>query len=235
MQTIRRLQLENVLNCRDLGGYPSKYGITEFGRFLRAGIVFQPTDDDLKALGNYGIKTVIDLRGQYESDNDPYDFSKICGVSHYHMSLYDANVALENELQMTLQEKYEYIADNHMQNIAQVLKLIADADDGAILFHCYFGKDRTGILSMLLLTIAGVSNEDIIADYQQSYTYLKEFIKEHSEILWSNDTSMHESLPQTIENLLGHMYEKHGSVMGYLKSAGVSYETTEKIRKRFFR
>lgn len=234
MQAKRRLQLENVLNCRDLGGYPSKYGTTKFGRFLRAGIVFQPTEEDLNALAQYGIKTVIDLRGGYEAKNNPYDFGKIHGVKHYHMSLYDANVALENELNMTLQEKYEFIADNHMRNVADVLNLIANADDGAILFHCYFGKDRTGILSMLLLTIAGVSNDDIVADYQQSYTYLKDFISEHSEILWSNDSTMHYSLPETMYNMLEHIYKKYGSVMGYLKSAGVSYETTEKIRRKFF-
>lgn len=232
MNMQRRYIFKNILNCRDLGGYPTPYGVTKFGRFLRCGIVNTPEDWEIDELNKLNIGTSIDLRGTYEAQEGPLKLERLAAADVYNLPLFEFNVATKEGMDLTLAQTYEMIVDNYKENIAKILNVIANAKDGVIMYNCFFGKDRTGILTMLLLSIAGVSTEDIIADYQQTYTYIKPYIKAHADILWDKDSTKHFSLPETIEELIDYMTEKYGSVIGYISSTGVSDEAVEKIRKR---
>ena len=65
----------------------------------------------------------------------------------------------------------------YKEMVARLFRFILEHVDGCVLFHCQAGKDRTGILAMLLLGICDVSKEDIIANYQVSHTYLKDHVE----------------------------------------------------------
>lgn len=233
MEAQRRYILENIENCRDLGGYPSKYGCTKFGRFIRCGTVDRPTENDIKKLKELNVTTVIDLRGDYEFQSRPNDIERLTENAR-HISLYELNVAEAKNIKITITEVYEYIIDGYKENIYSALKAVADAPDGAVLYHCFLGKDRTGILTMLLLTVAGVSEDDIVADYQLTYTYLENYMQTHAETLWDTEPEMHYSLPQTMRLLLAYIKEKYGSVEDYIRQIGIGDEDIEKIRKRFY-
>lgn len=232
MNIQRRYNFENILNCRDIGGYPTPDGVTKFGRFLRCGIVQRPQDWEIDKLNELGIGTSIDLRGTYEAEETPLNLERLNGADIYNLPLFEFNVATKEGMNLPLAQIYAEIADNQMYNIARVLNTVADAKDGIIMYNCFFGKDRTGILTMLLLSIAGVSKEDIIADYQQTYTYIKPYILTHSDILWDTNSEKHYSLPETMEELIERIEAKHGSILGYIKAAGVSDEAIERIRKK---
>lgn len=232
MNIQRRYNFENILNCRDIGGYPTPDGVTKFGRFLRCGIVQRPQDWEIDKLNELGIGTSIDLRGTYEAEETPLNLERLNGADIYNLPLFEFNVATKEGMNLPLAQIYAEIADNQMYNIARVLNTVADAKDGIIMYNCFFGKDRTGILTMLLLSIAGVSKEDIIADYQQTYTYIKPYILTHSDILWDTNSEKHYSLPETMEELIERIEAKHGSILGYIKAAGVSNEAIERIRKK---
>lgn len=232
MNIQRRYNFENILNCRDIGGYPTPDGVTKFGRFLRCGIVQRPQDWEIDNLNELGIGTSIDLRGTYEAEETPLNLERLNGADIYNLPLFEFNVATKEGMNLPLAQIYAEIADNQMYNIARVLNTVADAKDGIIMYNCFFGKDRTGILTMLLLSIAGVSKEDIIADYQQTYTYIKPYILTHSDILWDTNSEKHYSLPETMEELIERIEAKHGSILGYIKAAGVSDEAIERIRKK---
>ncbi len=233
MEAQRRYILENIVNCRDIGGYPSKYGCTKFGRFIRGGTVDRPTESDIGTLRELNISTVIDLRGDFEFNNQPNGMERLTDNVN-HVSLYELNVAEAKDMKMTITEVYEYIVDNYKENICKALKAVANAPEGAVFYHCFLGKDRTGILSMLLLTIAGVSEDDIVADYQLTYTYLENYIHTHADSLWDTNAEMHYSLPQTMRALISYVKEKYGSIAEYIKLTGISDEEIEKIRRRFF-
>lgn len=233
MEAQRRYILENIENCRDLGGYPSKYGCTKFGRFIRCGTVDRPTENDIKKLKELNVTTVIDLRGDYEFQGRPNDIERLTENAR-HISLYELNVAEAKNIKITITKVYEYIIDGYKENIYSALKAVADAPDGAVLYHCFLGKDRTGILTMLLLTVAGVSEDDIVADYQLTYTYLENYMQTHAETLWDTEPEMHYSLPQTMRSLLTYIKEKYGSVEDYIRQIGIGDEDIEKIRKRFY-
>lgn len=151
-----------------------------------------------------------------------------------HVSLYELNVAEAKNVKMTLSEVYEFIVDNYKENIGKALKVIAEAPEGAVLYHCFLGKDRTGILTLMLLTIAGVDEDDIVADYQLTYTYLENYIHTHADSLWDTNAEMHYSLPQTMRILIAYIKDKYGSVQDYISSTGIDDESIEKIRKRFY-
>ena len=238
MGSIRRLKLENIINCRDLGGYVCKDGVTKFGRFLRCGIPDTPTSDDIVEIVKYGVKTVIDLRGDWECEHIPSVFQFLDRVDYHHVCLFEINAALSNEFDGTIEKSYELSIEKYKHRYAEVLKIIADAQEGCILFHCFFGKDRTGMLSTLLLHIAGADREDIIADYQLSYTYILPYIEKERKNpdgnMWETDESNLLSKPSTIISLLNFIDHKYGSVDNYLDNIGITQEIRAKIKTRFF-
>ncbi len=228
----RRYIFENILNCRDIGGYPTSDGVTKFGRFIRCGIVNRPEDWEIEKLNELGIGTSIDLRGNYEAEETPLNLDRLNGTDIYNLPLFEFNVATREGMNLPLAQIYAEIAEKQMPNIAKVLNTIADAKDGIVLYNCFFGKDRTGILTMLLLSIAGVAKEDIIADYQQTYTYVKPYIMTHADVLWDTNSEKHYSLPETMEELIERLEEKHGSIIGYIKATGITDDAIERIRKK---
>lgn len=232
MGILRRHIFENILNCRDIGGYPCEDGETKFGRFIRCGIVDTPEDWEIERLEQLNIRTTIDLRGTYEAEEMPLKLERIEGADVYSLPLFEINVATNEGMGLNLAQIYEVIIENYKESIAKVLNVIADAKEGAILYNCFFGKDRTGILTMLLLSIAGVSREDIVADYQQTYTYVKAYIESHRDLLWDSNSEKHYSLPETMEAVIDRIEEKYGSVINYIRSTGISDETIAKIKDR---
>lgn len=239
MGSLKRLALENIINCRDLGGYPCADGkATEYGRFIRCGMPVTPTQEDIVSVLKYGVKTVIDLRGDWESETYPSVFKFLDSVNYHHVSLFEVNAAISSEYTGSIEKSYEAGIENYKENYAKVLKIIADAKDGGILFNCYFGKDRTGILSAILLSIAGAYPEDIIADYQVSYTYIIKYIEKEKNnpdgTMWETNEENFYSDANNMASLLNYINEKYGSVLGYVKSIGVDDSTVEKIRRRFF-
>ena len=232
MKILRRHVFKNILNCRDIGGYPADEKSTQFGRFLRCGIVNTPEDWEIEKLEELGVTTVIDLRGTYEANETPLKLERIKGADVYNLPLYEFNVATQEGMNLPLNEIYDMIINTQQEHIARVLRTIADAKDGVIMYNCFFGKDRTGILTMLLLSIAGVAEDDIIADYQQTYTYVKGYIREHKDILWDQNSEKHYSLPETLENVIAMINKNYGSVMEYIRSLGLTEDEINKIRTK---
>jgi len=99
-----------------------------------------------------------------------------------------------------------------------VIKAIAQAKPGGVLFHCKRGYDRTGIIALLILALAGVSPEDIAADYELSVDPVRE------ELLAGQHTTTRETILATLASL---------NVEDYLRSGGLSQIDLEAIRNRF--
>ncbi len=236
MGSLKRLPLQEVINCRDLGGYPCKKGVTEFKRFLRCGMPVTPSEKDIVELLKYGVTTVIDLRDEEEAERIPSVFKFIEAVDYHNICLLDFNAAVANIYYRSLEECYEYSLENYKEKYFEALSTIADTKDGCVLYHCYFGKDRTGLLSMLLLYIAGAEVEDIIADYQTTHTYILPYIKKKvaEGANWTEDTESHKSSPDSIAHIINYLNQKYGSIGGYLKDIGITDEIIEKIQNKFF-
>jgi protein-tyrosine phosphatase len=178
--------------------------------------------EKVKALG---IKTVIDLRGDLEAVERPSAFSVNTNDIQYHqISLLEVNPAITRP-NVPLYDIYKNSVETYGTNYAKVFNALAAIEMPAV-FHCFLGKDRTGILASMLLSLAGVCKEDIIADYQVSGTYLEPFYKkelaEDTGLIWENSDDHLQSYPNNIATLHTFLEQKYGGVADYLRFNGVS-------------
>lgn len=234
----RRIPLSGVFNCRDLGGYPcSGGGVTRYSRFIRCGIPFGPMAPDRAQLAKIPVKTVIDLRGNGEAKVSPSAYAKEAGIRYHHFSLLEINPAYVSRVEsQPLWESYLYTLTEHQENMAGVFHAIASAEEGAVLFHCALGKDRTGIVAALLLALAGVDRMDIIADYQVSNTYLQPMFRtmvEDGNELFDEAKNPHlKSDPDTMDRLLTYLETECGGARAYLQSIGMTDAELNAITQR---
>lgn len=227
----RRYSTENIINCRDLGGYPCKNGVTAYSRAIRCGIPQHPTEKDLEILKKIGIKTVIDLRGNTESEERPSYFRDYPDYNYHHITLLETNPALARK-NVDIVELYKLCLNDYKDNFAAVLRIISGLNE-PFLFHCFLGKDRTGLLAALLLSAAGVSKEDIIADYQVTYTYIIDFYRRESAsgsgLIWESDENNLRSLPEFMDGILTYIDSEFGSAEGYFRYIGLSENEISRI------
>ncbi|KAJ2764341.1 hypothetical protein IWQ57_005200, partial [Coemansia nantahalensis] len=109
---------------------------------------------------------------------------------------------------------YEDYVDYCKQEFAAVLRIFADPCAYPILFHCHHGKDRTGIVAMLLLGILGVDDQIIAADYAQSAANLAP-VRKRMELLDMGAVGLPPSFCDSPEpvmlSLLHHIRTSYGS------------------------
>ena len=225
---------DNIINCRELGGYSCRGGVTAYGKALRAGIFRDPSEKDLANLRSVGIKTVIDLRGIEEANDMPSYFKTDAEFDYHHITLLEANPAMAKS-EMNMVEIYKLCLRDYSKNFAKVLKLIASLNE-PFMFHCFCGKDRTGMLAALLLSAAGVCKEDIIADYEVSYTYIKPFvereIRNKSGLIWEGAYERFYSPAENMAQILDFIDDEFGGAEGYFRKIGLSEKEIEALRTK---
>lgn len=227
----RRLNLKSSHNIRELGGYMrADKKVTKYGQFLRGDMTSFLDTDDTGFLLEYGLKTVIDLRDADEISWAPDAFADMEGVLYKIFPISEGAPDL-TEVNVSLYDLYLYIL-KESTHIGNIFNFMAENADGAILFHCSVGKDRTGIIACLLLMLAGIDKSDIIADYEVSYTYaaplfallLKEYPNMPQHLMMSE--------PAWIANAMTFLEKEYGSAEKLLLSRGVTQKNIDILRNK---
>ena len=173
---MRNIKFEGVKNTRDLGGIKAKNGIIKSKKMIRGAGLSSLTDKDVeKLVSDYNSFAIIDLRTKEEIFEKP-DIeipnakyihmpvltSEAFGITHEEAARQgiDKEVNLRNFYALAFTDKY-------IENIRTIIKTILSLEDEdyTVLFHCTEGKDRTGVIAAILLTILGVDRQDIMEDY----------------------------------------------------------------------
>ena len=219
-----RLPMEKAYNVRELGGYAARKGsVTKYHQFLRTDNLTDITEEDKNFLLNYGLRAVIDLRGREETLIYPNPFREHPEVTYINLPFITDTV-----LDMRAVKEEGFKPEVFYINLVEYKDMVVH-EEGCVLFHCQAGKDRTGILAMLLLGICGVSKEDIIANYQVSHTYLKD----HVELrIHDGLEELEYSKPEWIEAAYDHVITEYGSFRNYLLEAGLRKKEIRKIRRK---
>ncbi len=107
--------------------------------------------------------------------------------------------------------------------------------DSSAVYHCAAGKDRTGVISCVLLSLLGVDEELIVADYALSQESMDDIIgrlneSEGYEKMWDElpPETLH-ALPETMRDLLTLVAERWGSMQGYASEAGLADDVLARL------
>jgi protein-tyrosine phosphatase len=172
-------KLTGVANFRDIGGYP-----TGNGQKIKSGVIFRSgelsglTASDQKTIAALNIRYEVDLRRDDERAANPSNWGQKAPQLIW-ISLMQPNVTPQNSLQqfseakdvaaakLVMAQTTANLAVDGAANIGKVLGELARAD-GPALIHCSAGKDRTGVTVAILMTLLGVSRQDVDHEYMRS-------------------------------------------------------------------
>lgn len=227
---MRRIVCKNVKNLRDLGGYLTKENkVTRFNSIYRSDLPKDMSEEEINFLLNNKLTTVIDLRKVDEVDRK-CNCLNIPEIDYYNISLLGDKCPNEEN---DIPKGYMEILGN-INTMNKVFSIIKDAK-GSILFNCSAGKDRTGVVAMLLLLLAEVYDDDIIADYQVSYTYIRENIKKMHKDNPDLPAFLGGSKLEYMEETLKMFYDKYKNINNYFKYLGFNEKEIKKIKSKLVR
>ncbi|WP_316520552.1 tyrosine-protein phosphatase [Kitasatospora brasiliensis] len=239
--TTRHLAFDALHNFRDLGGHPAADGQSvRWGLLYRSDSLGKLTSPaDLDRLHALGVRTVIDLRYPWEiaAKGRVPDFE---GLEYHNLSIehrpYDqAEIDPELDPWRYLADRFAEVTEDGVREIRQALDVITAAE-APVVFHCASGKDRTGLIAALLLTLLGVDEDTIAADFA-----LTELATPHLVADWHTAHPGrtlrwpgYGRAPETVIRLaLADLTARHGSVQAYLTDTlGVDHEQITALRTR---
>ena len=242
----RQINFESVFNFRDLGGYETYEGYTvAWRRLFRSGELHHMTEGDLIRLREeFGLTAVIDLRSSFEIKQQGVGLLSGSGIKYHNVSfITDGGDRKANELRYqgftNMGEFYLYLVrqKEFVKRIVEALDIIAAPENHPLIFHCSAGKDRTGILAAVLLSLLNVKDEDIIHDYSISQAHIEALLNrlksqpQMAEDLKSLPEYFWTAAPDSMALFLATLKEEYGSVRGYLKTQGADLSLIHRLEK----
>jgi protein-tyrosine phosphatase len=241
----RDLAWDGLLNARDLGGHPTADGgETRWGSIVRADSVRQLTEAGWKAVVDYGIRTIVDLRSEQELAADPPAELPVDAV---HVSFFDDSPDVFEEVEAAgvraashaeaTREVYLIFLEHFRANVAAAIRAVGQAPEGGVVVHCHGGKDRTGLVTAFLLRLAGVSIGEIAADYALSEERLRTrheqwFATAADEAELARLHRIAATPESSMVEVLEELERRYGSIEGYLRAGGATDEDLERARAR---
>ena len=238
----RRIELEGCRNFRDLGGYLAADGrVVRRGQLYRSDALHLVTPADIARLtGELGIGTIVDLRSTGEVEREGRGPLEALPLRFHHLPLIDG-FELKSTAKLSgpikLSDRYFLLAEVAKAPIARVLAALAESDAPAV-YHCAAGKDRTGVLSAVILGLLGVPDDVIVADYALTAESLDAINQRllasegYQAILASLPPDTMHAEPETMVALLDKVRERYGGIAGYAEAAGVSDETVARLAEQ---
>lgn len=253
------LPLENCFNIRDLGGLLTKdKRQIESHRLIRSSDLSRLTDRDLEFLAQYGLTTVIDLRSPEEVRTHPDHISS--KIEYFHRSIFPSDETQTNTDIIALRKQYaiDPLAGFHnMINVYQDMvqressqkafhdffEILVAGDKKCILFHCTSGKDRTGLATVFLLSLLGISKQTIRKNYLISNSLVSAQRQERVEearsqgaslILQATLRSLGSVSNEYLDSALVLIEEQYGGLDKYLQNQiGITPEMTIKLKRLY--
>lgn len=265
------LPVQGIVNARDLGGYEGADGRTvRAGMLLRAASLADAKDTDLEYLASLPVKEVIDFRLDFELKGredrmvpgadyiripvnssagakmeDDKDAEKIRNQKHFDINKVIMIAAFNDKAQAMAENLYPNMvfSEECQKQFASFLQRVVETEDGAVLFHCTQGKDRTGLASAYLLAALGADRETIVRDFDLTNKVYENDVRKLSRRVRlfggkEKEIAVIESfIGANTENFiktLDRIEAQYGSLEEYLTGPlGLSPEDMETLRNRY--
>lgn len=229
------------MNVRDLGGLPTSDGSrTAWRRLVRSETVQHLTPAGWTNLEAYGVRTVVDLRNDDEIGED---------VAARPDTVTTVRVPLDDVEDTDMWEFFEsegygglgplYYPEfmrRKPERCAAAISAIAAAGTGGVLFCCAGGRDRTGLVAMLALALAGVPAASIVGDHALTDDRICAFNAAHGRSFTPSDFDyLYDERDTTPERIISGLVD--GSILGadlpsYLRSGGLTDDEITAVRGR---
>lgn len=236
----RNLNWQGCFNARDLGGLPTVEGRrTKWGAVVRSDSLDHLTTAGWSALEAHGVHTIVDLRNDEELEYEAR--ARPDGLTTVHVPLDDIsdtefwNYIWEEELDGTPLLHRPFL-EHKPERCAAAVAAVARAQPGGVVFHCGIGRDRTGIVALLLLALVGVSPEEIASDYELSNERLRPHwaeLSKEDEITWAEERLRREGT--SARDLILATLASLGNVDAYLRAGGLGDDDLSAIRVRLLK
>jgi protein-tyrosine phosphatase len=219
----RQLAWNGCVNVRDLGGLEARDGCTtRWGAVVRSDHPAKLSTSGWLALYAHGIRTIISLRTRGLVEDFPDTAPRPADINTVEVAIEDftdtefINKWVDTGLWCT-PLYYRDALQRWPERHAAAIRAVAQAQPGGVLIHCKRGHDRTGIIAILLLALAGVSADNIASDYELSID------PEREEFLAREHTNTRETILATLASL---------DIDTYLIAGGLSQIDLKTIRTR---
>jgi protein-tyrosine phosphatase len=217
----RVYRLEGSHNVRDLGGLT-----TGDGRLVRRGLVFRSDYpgfaevNDGAAVRRLGLRTVVDLRRGTEASFECVSWDDH-GVKYHRTPLSAGG-------ETSWHARYHAYLTSRPETVVEAVRHVTSVDTQPVLFHCAAGKDRTGVVAALVLSVLGVEARHIVADYVLTEAALKQIMARltvtgpYVEMLAGASLEDQRPRAQHMESLLEWLDTEHGGARAWLEANGLS-------------
>ena len=259
--TDRWIELDGLVNMRDLGGLPTRDGgRTASGRLIRSDNLQDLTDADVAHLVHaVGVSDIIDLRTEVEVHLEgPGPLRRVESLTHHHHSLIaargeeDLDALAAKALAVPwspdgTRRDASFWAEHYLgylaarpDSVAAALRVIGDAP-GAAVVHCAAGKDRTGTVVAMALDVAGVPHDEIVADYVLTAERIEAIIGRlmsrpaYGHPLSQQSIDEQSPKPESIEAILRAVDAGWGGAAGWLRDHGWTASDVERLRHHLTR
>ncbi len=242
----REITFESVLNFRDLGGYKAGEGRTvAWRRLFRSGNLAEMTDNDFtKFHGDLGVGTVIDLRSDFEIKRQ--GLGKVSHPEIKHRNVCFITDGGKKEMNDRQFQGVTHLGETYINMVhtpgfggkaVEALEVIANNNSTPLVFHCFAGKDRTGILASMILSSLNVSDADIAADYAMSASYMKALQdKVNADKTDPNANKLPDFFwqtgPEIMSFFLAGIKQEYGSMREYLHAHGADERLFPKLESQ---
>jgi protein-tyrosine phosphatase len=231
----RQLKFEGCYNLRDIGGYPTLDGRqTRWHTIFRSDSLHRLALEGRQALLSLGLRTVIDLRWPDEVLFEPNVLSREPSVRYVPLSFYGSRGLATLDFPKHMGAIYRLDLERQRQQIRTVLERLLLPETLPALIHCAVGKDRTGLIIALLLGIAGVRPEEIVADYALSADCLAPYFDELRQVVTPEALADYgfslECRPEFMADTLAYLDERYGGPAGYARDLGLSNQQIARLR-----
>jgi len=231
----RHIQFESILNFRDLGGLHNHSGKNILRkRIFRSAELGKMTNEDFRRIrSELNLTSVIDLRSKMEVEHKGTGLISNSGIKYHNISFIpNGGDPKADEIRYRqFKNMGEFYLDmvgtpGYGRHLVDALEVIASPINHPLVFHCAVGKDRTGVLAAVLLSILEIPEEDIVYDYTLSESamqiiyntpdpdpHLEEDKKKLPAYFWK-------ASPESMELFLAGIKQSFGSIRQYLVKSG---------------
>jgi protein-tyrosine phosphatase len=202
------------------------------GVLVRSDSIAHLTKAGREALTSYGVTTVIDLRTDGELARVPNPFADGSGPVYRHLPMIDDSMMVELGVASGMFERYLMMLDGRPEAFGGIFEAVAEAEGPAV-FHCFAGKDRTGLVAAMLLSLSGVPDDAIAQDFEETDAQLAARYQEWIDAAApERRKEMREEFrcpPDRILGVLDHLTKKWGGVAAYLEASGMKPENIDRL------